>query len=783
MGTTQTAYQEVIDVADGEGVTGASTQDDDGYSVQVSGASPVNSGRDGNDARYLPEQGGDPTADDKGSNPDIDRRHRQSGPGVMDIFPDISGALKSSGGRHSLIRHARYMVDTAEGVEAGESVPLSLDQIVASAQAAKAAQTDNGPLPILLARLPVPGGSMGAVRSAAPSPGQDRSAVPADDSGLQATRTASAGEADRSGADLPRTGAPASPASIGAPTPSVTSAPPVPPPPVSPAPPAEPTSFPQEPVTAEPAAREETFPDLGTAVRAGEQGPGSRSASSTSARFWGHGTAGRAGHGPRTAARGIPIVPGSGAGDTAIQPVFGPLASELATGSLPRIYGGQHRDPRRRTWRLRTLAAVLTVLVLIAGWVLVRTFVLEKGSSTEVSTESVEASASAGLLSEAEILLAEDPQLALRLEIAAVALGDGDAAQDLLRAHLLSTGAAQLEKPTQRIPLDAVATAVALRPDRGLVATGTGASTVSLIPPDSPDERIAIAGGPNSSVSELSFAPDGTVLAVGYQGGQVALFDVSDPRNVSVASTLVVGNDAVSSISFSSDGSLLAVAGLDGAAVLWEVKSPAEPVQLDTVTARSSAITEDGSLLVTGSADGLSLFGIEDTGLVRKDDLVTAGDVVQLAVDVQGRNVVTVSTSGAGAVWDISDEESPTLTARIDVPGGRLDQVVVSEDSPLLVGAHSKGMLAWDLEQPSQPTQLSAVGVDQAPSILGGFSSDGTWLLTATEDEALIWAGVAWFSPGRDVITHACELTDGGLTPRQWQEYLPGIAFRNTCMR
>jgi WD40 repeat protein len=239
----------------------------------------------------------------------------------------------------------------------------------------------------------------------------------------------------------------------------------------------------------------------------------------------------------------------------------------------------------------------------------------------------------------------------------------------------------------------------------------------------------------------------------------------------------------VSAASFGSGGSLLAVADTRGTAVLWDVTVPAEPARQKTINARTLTITADGSLLLTGSSDGLSLFRIGDEGLVADSDLPAAGDVTRIAVDARGRTAVTVSSDGSGSVWNLSEEEPPTPAASLDVPGGQLDQVIMSQDSPLLVGSSPQGMPVWGLDHPDRPTQLSEVGTEQAPSILGGFSSDGGWLLTATENEALIWAGVAWFAPGTDVLTHACAVADGGLTPRQWQEYLPGIAYRNTCVR
>jgi hypothetical protein len=450
---------------------------------------------------------------------------------------------------------------------------------------------------------------------------------------------------------------------------------------------------------------------------------------------------------------------------------------------MPRIYGGQHRDPHRRTRRLRALAVVAVILSLFGGWIVVRTFAPGLGSSpNEGSVGSVGASASTELLARAEALLVENPQLALRLDIAAVALGDGREATERLQAHLTSLGQARLGQPTLRIPLGEDATAIALRPDRGLLAAGLGTSTVTLIPPDSPDERTVLADGPDSPVTALRFNPNGDVLAVGYGSGQIALFGVGDLRNIVLATTQTLGNGAVSSISFSSDGTLLAAAGAAGTGILWDISSPAEPVQRDAVAARSLAITGNGSLLVTGSPDGLSLFRIGDTGLTRQDDLVTAGDVAQVAADARERAVVTVSAGGAGAVWDLSGEETPTVAARLDVPGGVLEQVAMAEDSPLLVGVHSRGMELWGLDRPRDPTELATVGTEQTSSILGGFSADGTWLLTATGDEALIWDGVAWFSPGTDAVVHACGLADGGLPPAQWQEYVPQIAYRNTCV-
>ena len=491
------------------------------------------------------------------------------------------------------------------------------------------------------------------------------------------------------------------------------------------------------------------------------------------------------GPGPRLPVPGSPVVEPSPSATEPSPPGPRDVVPGPPTASIPRIYGGQHRDPRRFKRLLRIGLVLLVVVLLLAGWVVDRAFLAPRRAGS-VGTSSgptgIQTTVAGALLSVADRVIAEQAPLALRLDIAAVALDGGSATTEHLARDLSRVRTSRVAAPDVKIVLDEGAgSVIALRADRGLVASGGDSGTVVLQTPDAEAQVNVPLPGATAAVTALRFRPDGHALAVGRADGRVDLLDVTDARDTLWLSGVTAGGDAVSSLSFGPDGHHLAAACDDGEAVVWTVTSPVNPLRFDALTARTLAITGDGARIVVGGNNGLAVYVIGTSGLTRRASVVTSGEVKQLTLDAAGMIAVTVSPGGAGAVWDVSGADTPTLAARLDVPGGKLQGVAMSPAGPLLVGMHTRGMLSWDLSRPGEPAELASLGSGAVPSALGGFSSDGTWLLTVTGANAQLWHGVAWLTPGADQVRQACTFAGGGLDPQQWQIYLPNVNYRDTC--
>ncbi|MDZ8090218.1 MAG: hypothetical protein RMY16_32405, partial [Nostoc sp. DedQUE12b] len=109
-------------------------------------------------------------------------------------------------------------------------------------------------------------------------------------------------------------------------------------------------------------------------------------------------------------------------------------------------------------------------------------------------------------------------------------------------------------------------------------------------------------GGHTNSVNEVSFSPDGKMLASASDDNTVKLWDTSTGREIK---TLTGHTSPVNGVSFSPDGKMLASASADKTVKLWDTSTGQ---QIKTLTEHKDAVwgvsfSPDGKMLTSASAD------------------------------------------------------------------------------------------------------------------------------------------------------------------------------------
>jgi WD40 repeat protein len=246
-------------------------------------------------------------------------------------------------------------------------------------------------------------------------------------------------------------------------------------------------------------------------------------------------------------------------------------------------------------------------------------------------------------------------------------------------------------------------------------------------PPDDPS--------PEERVRDLEFSPDGAKLAVTRDNGSTQLIDVANHKSLGY---------------FSPD---------DQPAAQIDVRGPSTGDLSDNNSAVSAAFNSTGSLLASGSSDGLVHVWAVDGGreLLR---IVHGARVYQIAfrpqADQKLNQLVTAAEDGHLRIFDVG---SARLLADFQCPG----KIGAASFSPAgdVVAALSEGAIS--LFDPEQRKLLRTMPSGEAPFTLA-FSKDGKRLAAAAGDFAYVWD----VASGRELLKATHAASSETLIPARW---------------
>ena len=151
-----------------------------------------------------------------------------------------------------------------------------------------------------------------------------------------------------------------------------------------------------------------------------------------------------------------------------------------------------------------------------------------------------------------------------------------------------------------------------------------------------------------------------------------------------------------------------------------------------------------------------------------------------MAFSPDGHTLASSDRNGTIRLWNIADPGYPRrlgqpLTGR----GVEVNSVAFSPDGHTLASGGVDGTIRlWDVTDPADPRALgqpltgSTVAVDSV-----AFSPDGHTLASGSDDGTTR----LWNLSVQSAINRICAAA-GGLTPRQWNEYIRQLPYRTTCV-
>ncbi|MGW7448030.1 nSTAND1 domain-containing NTPase [Kitasatospora sp. NPDC054795] len=445
--------------------------------------------------------------------------------------------------------------------------------------------------------------------------------------------------------------------------------------------------------------------------------------------------------------------------------VLAPVEREFLAAAAAR-QALERRAERRRVRARRRVAGALTLLVVAA--VLAGALLWQE---RDRATAAVRGRTALALLTDARRNTTGDPYAALAqsLEARRVARAGVPELRRSADDAVLSSQSGYL---AGRIPgFRWGVNALALSPDRRLVATGDSKGRVALWDTATTALVSELQGEVTHPVQDVEFSPDGALLAATLTRDpqrRVLLWRVADrralPSPVMPSSASGQSTTVAKRVAFSADGTLLAAgssdAGLPGRVWVWRVDAGAAlPVR--TLVDHTGAIQGlgfgPGHRLASAATDGTVLVRDLDAP-VREDggapvvfsgrspsprSLAFAADGGLLAVgDEQGgirlwrspAGVLSPAGQGAGAEWPVDDLPARHL--------GPVNALGLTPDGATLVSAGAdRSALVWDL-----PTRRVTAELRGHPTFVLGLAvgSDNRTVVTSAgisppSGSVLVW--------------------------------------------
>ena len=399
------------------------------------------------------------------------------------------------------------------------------------------------------------------------------------------------------------------------------------------------------------------------------------------------------------------------------------------------------RDLQRRARRRnRFLLFSVYVLGFIAILAAFSTFETLKAKSESLLAESHQLTAAG------DLNLGTDPELSTLLALQALHTTYTGQAEDALRTAL-----PELQGIRTLRNGSLVFSAVFDPADGDLVASTdlTGSASIWDVRTGKRLARMSV-GGSAGSANSVAFNPAGNEVAVGYEDGDIALFDVASGKSLMLLPGRAV---PINDVEFLGDTGMLAIATEQNLAV-WQPdrgittlsSDPAIRIGVDPRRPREFAVV---------TSLGVSIWNLGGPSAARLETAGPGVTVNDAEFSPDGTKLVTAASNGKVYVYDLSARKA--APAILDAGELSADSAAFSPDGSQIVASYPSGTArVWDLATGLQATVLAG----GSEAYMARFDASGNEVVTADKDGTIR----IWYTQPRELRT-AFTIPAGGRTP------------------